>query len=138
MEHKKLEELLNYLPVITREHDKYGWLGGKGLPISSNSTVGVRTFFEYLKENILIENIPEPSDVFGNLKGGITVLWDTDIVDETLDCDSFHVDISDNQFVYFCGELNSLGTKIEDTVEISPELDIRILEHMNFFKRKVK
>lgn len=136
MERKKLDRLLNYLPVIVATCDRYGWCGGKGVPISSRAVPEVREFFEILQAHIPLKEVPGLEDVMGDLDGGITLLWETEVDPRNVTYDSFYVNLKGNKIIEYKGNLESIGTEVWGEIALEAELHPDIIEHIRFFQRK--
>lgn len=139
MEKKTLEKILQYLPVIQTTCNRHGWDGGYADSIPEGCVTDVRRFFDMLQTKIPIAEIPDPSDVFGDRLGCITLLWETELDPEEVTYDTFEVNLFGDNTAGYSSKLESIKSEKYGAFNLdSEEVDDDLIQHIKLFAREKK
>lgn len=136
MDQKEINKILDYLPVIVGTCDRYGWLGGNGVPVEPSAVTGARRLFKCLTSELAMEDIPSPEDVEAGIEGGINIIWETELDPNTCEYDYFYIDIRTDELVFWKSKFDSLGTEESGMIDLNKPLGMHVLKYLRYFNEQ--
>jgi hypothetical protein len=95
------------------------------------SVLDTKRFLEVLAKNIMLEEIPNPTDILPEADGRICLEWSKITTKGKLDL--FNIYFNGDGTIVYEAFLDSLGTELKKNTEIKEDLDEVLLIHIKHF-----
>lgn len=96
------------------------------------SVLDAKRFLEILEKNIILNEIPMPTDVLAEQDGRVCIEWSNITKEGKLDL--FNVYTIGDSTLYYESYLDSIGTTLKKTTELKEDLDELLVVHVKHFK----
>lgn len=131
MTSKDLNEILDYLKIIQVVYGRPGWAAQRSMGVDVATVSAVRKFFNSLCNQLPLETIAKPTDVYPVPTGDIGIEWSNLTSEGQLDL--FYVEIKKDFSLKYRSVLDTLETSIENRSTISDTMDEVLLIHIKHF-----
>lgn len=99
--------------------------------ICIDAVLDTKRFLEVLEKNVLLSDIPQPTDILAESNGSVCIEWSKITPDAKMDLFNVYM-IGDGTMVYEAF-LDSLGTTLKKNADIKDDLDEILLIHIKHF-----